>query len=128
MSVECKSGTTNGSRGPNAEAYCGSLDKPSQTLQNASSPPSHLILPHSNLLFLCGFSVPQDFDWRSVFTVTAQGVVPGSPSSQPLTPLASQHYLQLLQQQLQQQQQHTQVAVAQVRSSISSRWPTAEIE
>uniref|UniRef100_A0A3P8W7G3 Carboxyl-terminal PDZ ligand of neuronal nitric oxide synthase protein n=1 Tax=Cynoglossus semilaevis TaxID=244447 RepID=A0A3P8W7G3_CYNSE len=36
-------------------------------------------------------------------------------SSPSLTPLASQHYVQLLQQQLQQQQQHTQVAVAQVR-------------
>lgn len=56
-----------------------------------------------------------DFDRRSVFTVTAQGLVPSSPGSQALTPLASQHYLQLLQQQLQQQQQHTQVAVAQVQ-------------
>ncbi|XP_067340722.1 dystrophin-like protein 1 isoform X2 [Channa argus] len=56
-----------------------------------------------------------DFDRRSVFTVTSQGVTPSSPCSQSLTPLASQHYLQLLQQQLQQQQQHTQVAVAQVQ-------------
>ncbi|XP_069556885.1 carboxyl-terminal PDZ ligand of neuronal nitric oxide synthase protein isoform X1 [Brachyistius frenatus] len=54
-----------------------------------------------------------DFDRRSVFTVTSQGVTPSSPRSPSLTPLASQHYLQLLQQQLQQQQQHTQVAVAQ---------------
>ncbi|XP_031715886.1 uncharacterized protein LOC116390386 isoform X2 [Anarrhichthys ocellatus] len=56
-----------------------------------------------------------DFDQRSVFTVTSQGVTPSSPCSRSLTPLASQHYLQLLQQQLQQQQQHTQVAVAQVQ-------------
>ncbi|XP_024918344.1 carboxyl-terminal PDZ ligand of neuronal nitric oxide synthase protein isoform X2 [Cynoglossus semilaevis] len=50
-----------------------------------------------------------DLEQRSVFTPTSQG---SSPS---LTPLASQHYVQLLQQQLQQQQQHTQVAVAQVQ-------------
>lgn len=56
-----------------------------------------------------------DFDRRSVYTVTSQGVTPSSPCSPSLTPLASQHYLQLLQQQLQQQQQHTQVAVAQVQ-------------
>ncbi|XP_037547904.1 carboxyl-terminal PDZ ligand of neuronal nitric oxide synthase protein [Nematolebias whitei] len=56
-----------------------------------------------------------DFDRRSVFTVTSQGITPSSPCSAALTPLASQHYLQLLQQQLQQQQQHTQVAVAQVQ-------------
>lgn len=56
-----------------------------------------------------------DFDRGSVFTVTSQGVAPSSPCSSSLTPLASQHYLQLLQQQLQQQQQHTQVAVAQVQ-------------
>lgn len=56
-----------------------------------------------------------DLDRRSLFTVTSQGVTPSSPCSQSLTPLASQHYLQLLQQQLQQQQQHTQVAVAQVQ-------------
>ncbi|CAJ1070201.1 carboxyl-terminal PDZ ligand of neuronal nitric oxide synthase protein isoform X1 [Xyrichtys novacula] len=56
-----------------------------------------------------------DLDRRSLFTVTSQGVTPGSPCSTSLTPLASQHYLQLLQQQLQQQQQHTQVAVAQVQ-------------
>ncbi|KAM3600183.1 uncharacterized protein V6R79_019078 [Siganus canaliculatus] len=56
-----------------------------------------------------------DCDRRSLFTVTSQGVTPTSPCSPSLTPLASQHYLQLLQQQLQQQQQHTQVAVAQVQ-------------
>ncbi|XP_034566239.1 carboxyl-terminal PDZ ligand of neuronal nitric oxide synthase protein isoform X2 [Notolabrus celidotus] len=56
-----------------------------------------------------------DLDRRSLFTVTSQGVSPSSPCSPSLTPLASQHYLQLLQQQLQQQQQHTQVAVAQVQ-------------
>ncbi|KAM6975492.1 carboxyl-terminal PDZ ligand of neuronal nitric oxide synthase protein-like [Tautogolabrus adspersus] len=56
-----------------------------------------------------------DLDRRSLFTVTSQGVAPGSPRSPSLTPLASQHFLQLLQQQLQQQQQHTQVAVAQVQ-------------
>ncbi|KAF7644492.1 hypothetical protein LDENG_00221220 [Lucifuga dentata] len=46
---------------------------------------------------------------------TIMGVSPSSSSSPSLTPLASQHYLQLLQQQLQQQQQQTQVAVAQVQ-------------
>ncbi|XP_061787600.1 carboxyl-terminal PDZ ligand of neuronal nitric oxide synthase protein [Nerophis lumbriciformis] len=56
-----------------------------------------------------------DLDGRSVFTVTSQGVTPSSPCSPSPTPLASQHYLQLLQHQLQQQQQHTQVAVAQVQ-------------
>ncbi|KAL7376102.1 hypothetical protein ABVT39_001098 [Epinephelus coioides] len=56
-----------------------------------------------------------DFDRRSLFTVTSQGITSSSPCSRSLTPLASQHYLQLLQQQLQQQQQHTQVAVAQVQ-------------
>ncbi|XP_026154133.1 carboxyl-terminal PDZ ligand of neuronal nitric oxide synthase protein [Mastacembelus armatus] len=56
-----------------------------------------------------------DLDRRSLFTVTTQGITPSSPCSPSLTPLASQHYLQLLQQQLQQQQQHTQVAVAQVQ-------------
>ncbi|XP_062291274.1 carboxyl-terminal PDZ ligand of neuronal nitric oxide synthase protein [Scomber scombrus] len=56
-----------------------------------------------------------DFDRRSLFTVISQGITPSSPCSPSVTPLASQHYLQLLQQQLQQQQQHTQVAVAQVQ-------------
>ncbi|XP_004074728.1 carboxyl-terminal PDZ ligand of neuronal nitric oxide synthase protein [Oryzias latipes] len=58
----------------------------------------------------------KDFDRRSVYTMTSQGVItPSSPCSPTLTPLASQHYLQLLQQQLQQQQQHTQVVIAQVQ-------------
>lgn len=79
-----------------------------------------IILPLNRMysflgVFVCG----QDFDRRSLFTVTSQGITPSSPCSPSLTPLASQHYLQLLQQQLQQQQQHTQVAVAQVRSR---RW------
>lgn len=69
------------------------------------------------IFHFCLFS-PQDFERRSCFTVTSQGVVPSSPGASSLTPLASQHYLQLLQQQLQQQQQHTQVAVAQVRKSL----------
>ncbi|XP_078143734.1 carboxyl-terminal PDZ ligand of neuronal nitric oxide synthase protein isoform X2 [Centroberyx gerrardi] len=56
-----------------------------------------------------------DFDRRSLFTVTSQGISPSSPCSPSVTPLASQHYLHLLQHQLQQQQQHTQVAVAQVQ-------------
>ncbi|XP_030597996.1 carboxyl-terminal PDZ ligand of neuronal nitric oxide synthase protein [Archocentrus centrarchus] len=56
-----------------------------------------------------------DFERRSLFTVTSRGITPSRPCSPSLTPLASQHYLQLLQQQLQQQQQHTQVAVAQVQ-------------
>lgn len=56
-----------------------------------------------------------DFERRPLFTVTSQGITPSRPCSPSLTPLASQHYLQLLQQQLQQQQQHTQVAVAQVQ-------------
>ncbi|KAM9307088.1 carboxyl-terminal PDZ ligand of neuronal nitric oxide synthase protein [Pholidichthys leucotaenia] len=56
-----------------------------------------------------------DFERRSLYTVTSQGITPSSPCSPSLTPLASQHYLQLLQQQLQQQQQHTHVAVAQVQ-------------
>ncbi|XP_061555305.1 carboxyl-terminal PDZ ligand of neuronal nitric oxide synthase protein [Phycodurus eques] len=55
-----------------------------------------------------------DFSGRSLFTVTCQGVAPCSPSSAAGS-LASRHYLQLLQQQLQQQEQHTQVAVAQVQ-------------
>uniref|UniRef100_A0A4W6BLR2 Carboxyl-terminal PDZ ligand of neuronal nitric oxide synthase protein n=1 Tax=Lates calcarifer TaxID=8187 RepID=A0A4W6BLR2_LATCA len=34
-----------------------------------------------------------DFDRRSLFTVTSQGITPSSPCSPSLTPLASQHYL-----------------------------------
>ena len=49
-------------------------------------------------------------------TASPSSPVPSSPLSS-VTPLASQHFLHLLQQQLQQQQQQTQVAVAQVRDS-----------
>ncbi|KAK6316288.1 carboxyl-terminal PDZ ligand of neuronal nitric oxide synthase protein [Coregonus clupeaformis] len=57
-----------------------------------------------------------DYESRSSYTVSPHGVVsPSSPCSPSLTPLAARHYLQLLQQQIQQQQQHTQVAVAQVQ-------------
>uniref|UniRef100_A0A3Q2XA78 Carboxyl-terminal PDZ ligand of neuronal nitric oxide synthase protein n=1 Tax=Hippocampus comes TaxID=109280 RepID=A0A3Q2XA78_HIPCM len=55
-----------------------------------------------------------DFSGKSLFTVTSQGVAPSTPGST-ASSLATCHYLQLLQRQLQQQQQHTQVAVAQVR-------------
>ncbi|XP_045548896.1 carboxyl-terminal PDZ ligand of neuronal nitric oxide synthase protein isoform X2 [Salmo salar] len=57
-----------------------------------------------------------DYESRSSYTVSPNGVVsPSCPCSPFLTPLAARHYLQLLQQQIQQQQQHTQVAVAQVQ-------------
>ncbi|XP_038827264.1 carboxyl-terminal PDZ ligand of neuronal nitric oxide synthase protein [Salvelinus namaycush] len=57
-----------------------------------------------------------DYESRSSYMVSPNGVVsPSSPCSPFLTPLAAHHYLQLLQQQIQQQQQHTQVAVAQVQ-------------
>ncbi|XP_042158493.1 carboxyl-terminal PDZ ligand of neuronal nitric oxide synthase protein isoform X2 [Oncorhynchus tshawytscha] len=57
-----------------------------------------------------------DYESRSSYMVSPNGVVsPSSPCSPLLTPLAAHHYLQLLQQQIQQQQQHTQVAVAQVQ-------------
>ncbi|XP_041706386.1 carboxyl-terminal PDZ ligand of neuronal nitric oxide synthase protein-like [Coregonus clupeaformis] len=57
-----------------------------------------------------------DYESRSIYTVTPHGVVsPSSPCSLSLMPLAAQHYLKLLQHQLQQQQQHTQVAMAQVQ-------------
>lgn len=57
-----------------------------------------------------------DFERGSLYTVTPSGTLsPSSPSSSSLTPLAAQHYLHLVQHQLQQQQQHTQVAVAQVQ-------------
>ncbi|XP_019727736.1 carboxyl-terminal PDZ ligand of neuronal nitric oxide synthase protein isoform X2 [Hippocampus comes] len=55
-----------------------------------------------------------DFSGKSLFTVTSQGVAPSTPGST-ASSLATCHYLQLLQRQLQQQQQHTQVAVAQVQ-------------
>ncbi|KAL0965184.1 hypothetical protein UPYG_G00277880 [Umbra pygmaea] len=57
-----------------------------------------------------------DCESRSVYTVPPHGgLSPRSPCSPSVTPLAEQHYLQLLQHQLLQQQQHTQVAVAQVQ-------------
>uniref|UniRef100_A0A672RLZ7 Si:dkey-34e4.1 n=2 Tax=Sinocyclocheilus grahami TaxID=75366 RepID=A0A672RLZ7_SINGR len=52
----------------------------------------------------------QDLEGVSLYTLS-----PSSPCSPTLTPLATQHHLQLLQQQLQQQQQQTQIAVAQVQ-------------
>uniref|UniRef100_A0A8C1R0I1 Carboxyl-terminal PDZ ligand of neuronal nitric oxide synthase protein n=1 Tax=Cyprinus carpio TaxID=7962 RepID=A0A8C1R0I1_CYPCA len=52
----------------------------------------------------------QDLEGVSLHTLS-----PSSPCSPTLTPLATQHHLQLLQQQLLQQQQQTQIAVAQVQ-------------
>ncbi|XP_051552522.1 carboxyl-terminal PDZ ligand of neuronal nitric oxide synthase protein-like [Myxocyprinus asiaticus] len=52
----------------------------------------------------------QDSEGVSLYTLS-----PSSPCSPILTPLATQHHLQLLQQQLLQQQQQTQIAVAQVQ-------------
>ncbi|KTF88259.1 hypothetical protein cypCar_00011610 [Cyprinus carpio] len=52
----------------------------------------------------------QDLEGVSLHTLS-----PSSPCSPSLTPLATQHRLQLLQQQLLQQQQQTQIAVAQVQ-------------
>ncbi|XP_053940457.1 carboxyl-terminal PDZ ligand of neuronal nitric oxide synthase protein isoform X2 [Cuculus canorus] len=59
----------------------------------------------------------QDGETCSLHLAGSQQLLsPGSPcSSASITPLASQHCLQLLQQQLLQQQQQTQVAVAQVQ-------------
>ncbi|XP_031457780.1 carboxyl-terminal PDZ ligand of neuronal nitric oxide synthase protein-like [Phasianus colchicus] len=59
----------------------------------------------------------QDSESCSLYPAGSQQMLsPGSPcSSASITPLASQHCLQLLQQQLLQQQQQTQVAVAQVQ-------------
>uniref|UniRef100_A0A8C8A7N7 Carboxyl-terminal PDZ ligand of neuronal nitric oxide synthase protein n=1 Tax=Otus sunia TaxID=257818 RepID=A0A8C8A7N7_9STRI len=59
----------------------------------------------------------QDAENCSLHPASSQQLLsPGSPcSSASITPLASQHCLQLLQQQLLQQQQQTQVAVAQVQ-------------
>ncbi|KAI4897614.1 hypothetical protein NFI96_030289, partial [Prochilodus magdalenae] len=51
-----------------------------------------------------------DVEGVSLYTLS-----PSSPCSPSLTPLATHHHLQLLQQQLQQQQQQAQVAVAQVQ-------------
>ncbi|XP_042580159.1 carboxyl-terminal PDZ ligand of neuronal nitric oxide synthase protein-like isoform X1 [Cyprinus carpio] len=52
----------------------------------------------------------QDLEGVSLHTLS-----PSSPCSPTITPLATQHRLQLLQQQLLQQQQQTQIAVAQVQ-------------
>ncbi|XP_016348826.1 carboxyl-terminal PDZ ligand of neuronal nitric oxide synthase protein-like [Sinocyclocheilus anshuiensis] len=52
----------------------------------------------------------QDLEGVSLYTIS-----PSSPCSPTVTPLATQHHLQLLQQQLLQQQQQTQIAVAQVQ-------------
>eukprot|EP00063_Salmo_salar_P008364 XP_013983199.1 PREDICTED: carboxyl-terminal PDZ ligand of neuronal nitric oxide synthase protein-like [Salmo salar] len=78
--------------------------------------PSHHYCLVSVVLLYCVLIVC-DYESRSIYTVTPHAVVsPSSPCSLSLTPLAEQHYLQLLQHQLQQQQQqHTQVAVAQVQ-------------
>ncbi|XP_078497973.1 carboxyl-terminal PDZ ligand of neuronal nitric oxide synthase protein-like [Lissotriton helveticus] len=58
-----------------------------------------------------------DLDHDSLYTIVSQQLQPaGSPSScSSLTPLASRHRLKLIQHQLLQQQQQTQVAVAQVQ-------------
>ncbi|KAK1155466.1 carboxyl-terminal PDZ ligand of neuronal nitric oxide synthase protein-like [Acipenser oxyrinchus oxyrinchus] len=58
----------------------------------------------------------QDVEDCSVYkTSTHKSLSPSSPCSPALTPLATQHHLQLIQHQLHQQQQQTQVAVAQVQ-------------
>ncbi|NXF05871.1 CAPON protein, partial [Smithornis capensis] len=65
----------------------------------------------------CPFLCAQDAENCSLHLASSQQLLsPSSPcSSASITPLASQHCLQLLQQQLLQQQQQTQVAVAQVQ-------------
>ncbi|NXF30492.1 CAPON protein, partial [Nyctibius bracteatus] len=65
----------------------------------------------------CPFLCAQDAELCSLHPAGSQQLLsPSSPcSSASITPLASQHCLQLLQQQLLQQQQQTQVAVAQVQ-------------
>ncbi|XP_062410595.1 carboxyl-terminal PDZ ligand of neuronal nitric oxide synthase protein [Sardina pilchardus] len=62
----------------------------------------------------------QDLEGVSLYTLSPSvlspsAMTPSDPCSPTLTPLATQHFLQLLQQQLLQQQQQTQVAVAQVQ-------------
>ncbi|XP_041914818.1 carboxyl-terminal PDZ ligand of neuronal nitric oxide synthase protein isoform X3 [Alosa sapidissima] len=62
----------------------------------------------------------QDLEGVSLYTMSPSilspsALTPSGPCSPTLTPLATQHFLQLLQQQLLQQQQQTQVAVAQVQ-------------
>ncbi|NWI43312.1 CAPON protein, partial [Picathartes gymnocephalus] len=68
-------------------------------------------------LLTCPFLCAQDAENCSLHLASSQQLLsPSSPcSSASITPLASQHCLQLLQQQLLQQQQQTQVAVAQVQ-------------
>ncbi|KFV73413.1 Carboxyl-terminal PDZ ligand of neuronal nitric oxide synthase protein, partial [Dryobates pubescens] len=75
--------------------------------------PSLSLSVHSSCPFLCA----QDAESYSLHPASSQQLLsPSSPcSSASITPLASQHCLQLLQQQLLQQQQQTQVAVAQVQ-------------
>ncbi|KAL2099889.1 hypothetical protein ACEWY4_004283 [Coilia grayii] len=57
----------------------------------------------------------QELEGVSLYTLSPSALSPSSPCTPARTPLATQHYLQLLQQQLLQQQQQTQVAVAQVQ-------------
>ncbi|MGH0149762.1 UNVERIFIED_CONTAM: hypothetical protein FKN15_019520 [Acipenser sinensis] len=58
----------------------------------------------------------QDVEDCSVYKAAAhKSLSPSSPCSPALTPLATQHHLQLIQHQFHQQQQQTQVAVAQVQ-------------
>ncbi|NWY31630.1 CAPON protein, partial [Pheucticus melanocephalus] len=72
--------------------------------------------PEPISLLTCPFLCAQDAENCSLHLASSQQLLsPSSPcSSASITPLASQHCLQLLQQQLLQQQQQTQVAVAQV--------------
>ncbi|NWW88336.1 CAPON protein, partial [Rhynochetos jubatus] len=73
--------------------------------------------PSWSLCSPCPFLCAQDAENCSLHPAGSQQLLsPSSPcSSASITPLASQHCLQLLQQQLLQQQQQTQVAVAQVQ-------------
>lgn len=89
------------------------------TLGNHGPNPSLSCLVCSPCPFLCA----QDSENYSLHPASSQQLLsPSSPcSSASITPLASQHCLQLLQQQLLQQQQQTQVAVAQVRL-LPSPW------
>uniref|UniRef100_A0A8C6JF37 Carboxyl-terminal PDZ ligand of neuronal nitric oxide synthase protein n=1 Tax=Melopsittacus undulatus TaxID=13146 RepID=A0A8C6JF37_MELUD len=74
-------------------------------------------LPAWSLRSPCLFLCAQDAENCSLHPAGSQPLLsPSSPcSAASITPLASQHCLQLLQQQLLQQQQQTQVAVAQVQ-------------
>ncbi|NXG49117.1 CAPON protein, partial [Psilopogon haemacephalus] len=82
-------------------------------VRNHDPNPSLTWSVHSSCPFLCA----QDAENYSLYPASSQQLLsPSSPcSSASITPLASQHCLQLLQQQLLQQQQQTQVAVAQVQ-------------